>query len=203
MSDSVGTLTREASSAGRGQDSEAARRGIGAVVIGRNEGERLAECLRSVLCVCDDVVYVDSGSTDGSVDLAAALGAQVVELDPARPFTAARARNEGIRALCTRSQPPRLVQVVDGDCELAPTWIQRAATFLAENPRAGIVCGRRRERHPEASVYNGLCDMEWDTPVGPADACGGDALMRLAAFEEAGGYNPTMIAGEDPEFSYR
>lgn len=173
------------------------------VAIGRNEGERLMECLDSLKEHGAPVVYVDSGSTDGSVERARERGAHVIELDPALPFTAARARNEGVRYLATLEQPPRLVQLLDGDCRLEASWLPRALEFMEQNPGVGIVCGQRRERYPEASLFNRLCDMEWNTPVGPGTACGGDALVRMEAFQAAGGYNQTMIAGEDPEFAYR
>lgn len=173
----------------------------GAVLIGRNEGDRLKLCLASVSGV-DRVVYVDSGSTDGSVEAARAAGAEVVSLDMSLPFTAARARNAGIEAL-KRGNIPDLVQFIDGDCELQPDWLATATAFLEANPKAAVACGRRRERFPEASIYNRLCDREWDTPVGQAKACGGDALMRMAALSEVGGYDPTLIAGEEPEMCVR
>ena len=175
---------------------------IAAVAIGRNEGARLAACLDS-LAGLDRVVYVDSGSSDASPETAAARGAEVVRLDPAIPFTAARARNAGLARLAARGDRPDYVQMIDGDCTLDPGWIATAAAFLAARPRAAVACGRRRERHPEASVYNRLCDREWDTPVGPARACGGDALMRMTALADAGGYRESLIAGEEPELCLR
>jgi hypothetical protein len=39
--------------------------------------------------------------------------------------------------------------------------------------------------------------------VGVVDACGGDALLRLAAWQKVGGYNPTLICGEEPELCVR
>lgn len=174
---------------------------VDAVVIGRNEGERLLACLRSLQGQVRRVVYVDSGSVDGSQAAAAALGAEVVVLDAGEPFTAARARNAGLRALA--ADPPGFVQFVDGDCEVQPGWIAAALAALAEHPRAVVVCGRRRERFPEASVYNRLADREWDTPPGPAQACGGDALMRHAAVAAVGGYRAALIAGEEPELCLR
>jgi GT2 family glycosyltransferase len=176
---------------------------LGIVAIGRNEGQRLVDCLTSLAGLSEHLVYVDSGSKDGSVLRAKELGAVVIELDPAEPFTAARARNEGVRYLASLENPPTLVQLLDGDCRLEPAWLPQATEFLANNPKVGIVCGRRRERFPEASVFNSLCDMEWNTKVGPGTSCGGDALVRMDAFQAAGGYNQTMIAGEDPEFAYR
>lgn len=174
---------------------------VDAVVIGRNEGARLLACLASLSGQVRRVVYVDSGSTDGSVQAAQKAGAQVVMLDLALPFTAARARNAGLAALA--DMPPDLVQFVDGDCEVRAGWVAQAAAFLAAQPLVVVVCGRRRERAPEASVYNRLCDAEWNTPVGPAKACGGDALMRYGAVTAAGGYDPGLIAGEEPDLCLR
>jgi GT2 family glycosyltransferase len=151
----------------------------------------------------DHVVYVDSGSRDDSVGLAQGLGVAVVELDPAQPFTAARARNAGAAALATAQPNVALVQFIDGDCELDAGWLAAAMAAMAGSPTIAVACGRRRERHPEASVYNRLCDIEWNTPVGDAEACGGDALMRLAAFRAVGGFDPALIAGEEPDLCHR
>ena len=176
---------------------------VGLVVIGRNEGDRLRRCLLSAQGNVAIAVYVDSGSTDGSVDLARSLSADVVELDLSAPFTAARARNAGFAHLLQVSPQVEFVQFVDGDCELVAGWIDRAYQELATQPNVAIACGRRRERFPEASIYNQLCDIEWDTPVGEAKACGGDALMRVQAFQAVGGFNPGLIAGEEPELCLR
>ena len=61
-------------------------------------GLRLKRCLAS-LATGGPVVYVDSGSTDGSDAVRAReSGADVIELDMSIPFTAARARNAGFSA---------------------------------------------------------------------------------------------------------
>lgn len=175
---------------------------IAAVVIGRNEGQRLIQCLESLRGACARIIYVDSGSTDGSAAAAGALGAEVIALDMDKPFTAARARNAGIDALC-HGAVPAFIQFVDGDCEMQEGWLHTAFAFLEQNPKAAAACGRRRERFPEASIYNRHCDREWDTPVGKARACGGDAMIRMAALDEVGGYDPALIAGEEPEMCVR
>jgi len=176
---------------------------VGIVAIGRNEGERLRRCLESLAGRARTVVYVDSGSTDGSLALARSAGAQVVELDLSSPFTAARARNAGFERLMEVAADTEFVQFVDGDCEMDPDWLPTATRAMRDRPEAAVVCGRRRERFPEASVYNRLCDVEWDTPVGEARACGGDALVRCRAFRLVGGYDPSMIAGEEPDLCLR
>jgi GT2 family glycosyltransferase len=176
---------------------------VGVVAIGRNEGERLIRCLESLRSVTGNIVYVDSGSTDGSVPAAKKLGATITTLDKDRSFTAARARNEGFAALQALCPRIRFVQFVDGDCSLAQDWLKKAVLFLEKRHDVAIVCGRRRERRPEASVYNALCDIEWNTPIGEAAACGGDALVRVAAFEAVGGFRAQLIAGEEPELCLR
>lgn len=176
---------------------------LGVVAIGRNEGERLSRCLNSVIGRDVTLVYVDSGSADGSIELARSLGVEVVELDLSRPFSAARARNEGLDRLVSIDPNVRFVQFVDGDCEVVGDWLERASRVLDEQPDVAVVCGRRRERYPEQTIYNRLADLEWDSPVGEAKACGGDALMRLAAVREVGGYNSAIIAAEDDEVCLR
>jgi Glycosyl transferase family 2 len=114
---------------------------LGAVVIGRNEGHRLQACLGSVLPGIASVVYVDSGSTDGSVELARGMGAEVIQLDMARPFTAARARNTGFSHLMARHHHTRYVQFIDGDCELVDGWLGVALQHLESHPDSAVVSG--------------------------------------------------------------
>ncbi len=176
---------------------------VGAVLIGRNEGDRLARALRAAVSELTAVVYVDSGSSDDSVAMARSMGVEVVALDLVQPFTAARARNAGYERLRQRWPAMELVQFIDGDCELAGGWITAAAAAMDADTRLAAVFGRRRERHPEASVYNRLIDLEWDTPVGPATACGGDVMLRVEALQQAGPYDATIAAGEEPELCMR
>lgn len=176
---------------------------IGAVVIGRNEGARLEACLASLAGKVAAIVYVDSGSTDNSLEIAARYDAHAISLDMAQSFTAARARNVGWRAFDDIFITIEAVQFVDGDCELVDGWLDAAAQFLARHPQVAAVCGRRLERYPQASVYNHMCDIEWNTPIGAAKSIGGDALVRLSALDSVSGYNDAVIAGEEPEMCVR
>jgi GT2 family glycosyltransferase len=177
---------------------------VGVVAIGRNEGERLRACLASALRTGPAVVYVDSGSSDPSVGLARCMGVEVVELDMSVPFSAARARNAGMERLWRTWPQIEHVMFLDGDCEIVEGWIERAAAGLDARTDAAVACGRRRERYPEASIYNKLCDMEWaSATAGEVNSCGGDALMRITAVAAVGGYDPSVVAGEEPEMCLR
>lgn len=178
---------------------------FGFVVIGRNEGDRLVRCLTSLRGTANSppIVYVDSGSTDGSVEFAKSIGAHVISLDMSQPFTMARGRNTGLSYLHQIFPEIPYVQFIDGDCELIPGWLEQALQVLQNEPTVAIVCGRRQERFPDDSVYNLLADMEWNTPIGENTACGGDALARIAAILEVDAYNPAMICGEEPEMCIR
>ena len=175
----------------------------GAVAIGRNEGARLRRCLESIRAQGIPAVYVDSGSSDQSVALARELGAEVLELDPSEAFSAARARNEGAARLRERVDALRWVLFIDGDCELAEGFLDAAIAELAHHDAYAVVFGRRRERYPDASPYNRLCDIEWDGTPGDVTACGGDALMRISALTGVGGFDPSFIGGEEPELCVR
>jgi GT2 family glycosyltransferase len=175
----------------------------GAIAIGRNEGERLKRCMHSLSLLRPRVVYVDSGSTDGSADWVRSNGTEVVALDSAVPFTAARARNAGLRRLVELEPNIDFVQFIDGDCEIVEGWIEDAIGFLKTNPRAAVVFGRLRERHPDGSVYNWLCDQEWDGTPGETRGCGGNAVIRISAFTSVGCYRDNLIAGEEPELCVR
>ncbi len=178
---------------------------IGVVAIGRNEGERLRRCLESARPHAAAVVYVDSGSTDDSVSIAQSLEVDVVMLDLSQPFTAARSRNAGVKRLWEIVPEIEFIQVVDGDCEFVEGWFERALTEMRKpgNENVAVICGRRRERQPDASPYNRLIDMEWNTEVGEAESCGGDALIRADALKQVGGYDESIIAGEEPEMCWR
>lgn len=177
---------------------------IGVVVIGRNEGSRLVRCLDSVACGSYPIVYVDSGSTDGSCEVARDRNVEVVELDMSHPFTAARARNAGFERLIEKHPDVEYVQFIDGDCEVVKGWLSAAAATLDANPEVVAVCGWRRERYPERSIYNRICDVEWRMgSVGETKSFGGDVMLCATALAAVGGYDQSVIAAEDDELSVR
>jgi len=175
---------------------------VSVVVIGRNEGERLGRCLASIAAMDKrdfriEVIYVDSASTDGSPARAADLGASVIEVHPERP-SAALGRNAGWRA--ARGD---YVLFLDADTLLHPEFVRHALAAMANQPRVAVVWGHRREAHPGQSLYVRVLDLDWVYPPGPSEICGGDALMRRAVLEQVDGFDPSLIAGEEPELCRR
>jgi glycosyltransferase involved in cell wall biosynthesis len=172
------------------------------VVIGRNEGKRLVRCLKSIASIASkhervEVIYVDSASSDGSPEAAARLGAQTIALNASHP-TAALGRNAG-----WKQATAEYILFLDGDTILHRDFPARAFESMLADDTIAAVWGHRREIHPENSIYNRILDLDWIYPPGPAEFCGGDVLMRRAALDAAGGYDGTLIAGEEPELCRR
>jgi len=176
---------------------------LGCVVIGRNEGERLKRCLNSLIDSFDSVVYVDSASTDDSVEFAKTIGVDVVALDMSKPFTAARARNTGFNRLIELTPEVELVQFVDGDSSLEPGWVESAKSFLDTNHNVAAVAGHLKEVNADKSIYNWLCNIEWSSHEGEVASVGGNAMMRASYFQQQSGFNESLIAGEEPELCHR
>lgn len=175
---------------------------VGAVIIGRNEGERLVRALHAALPHVARVVYVDSNSTDTSVENAREIGVHTIALKDG-PFTAARGRQTGLDALLANLPTLEFIQFIDGDCVMDPGWIDAGVEFLDENPKVAAVSGRWREEFPERTIYNRLTNVDWHAEPGPAPYPGGNSLCRVAALRDIGGWRTDLIAGEDPDLGFR
>jgi glycosyltransferase involved in cell wall biosynthesis len=174
---------------------------LSVVVIGRNEGERLARCLRSIRkargIAIKEIIYVDSASTDGSPELASRYGALVTVVHPERP-TAALGRNAG-----WKQADSDLILFLDGDTVLHEDFPLAAFNALSRDSSIAAAWGHRREIRPEASVFNRILDLDWIYKPGFTEFCGGDVLMRRNALLETGGFDEALIAGEEPELCRR
>ena len=176
---------------------------VGIVIIGRDEGEQLLPAFRSARDSGACVVYVDSASTDNSVELARHEGLETVVLSTEVPLSAARGRNAGFQYLSTHYPALHFIQFVDGDCELDTDWLATAQRELERDETLALVCGQLRERHPDKSIYGLLCDMEWRKPGGEITYSGGIFMIRAAVFAQMKGVDPSGPAGEEPELCNR
>lgn len=176
---------------------------VDCVIIGVNSEKTLERCIRSILegsypADLIRIFYADGGSTDRSTTIARQFASvTVLELNPEYP-TPGLGRNAGWKA---GSAP--FVQFLDSDTIMDPSWLALSAKTMHENPELGAVRGYRREMHPERSFYNWLGDLEWNDRPGLSQSFGGDVLIRRKALEETGGYDETLVGGEDPELGWR
>jgi glycosyltransferase involved in cell wall biosynthesis len=174
---------------------------IDVVIIGLNSAKTLPACIESVFdCAYPrerlNVFYADGGSADTSLSIAESYGARAIRVEALSP-SPGRQRNAG-----WRNGSGEFVQFLDSDTIMDPEWLGKA--ILSFVPKVlGAVCGNRREMRPEGSVFNWIGDLEWNGKPGEVEAFGGDVLIPRSVLELTGGYDPDLIAGEDPELSYR
>ena len=129
----------------------------------------------------------------------------VVELDPAKPFSAGRGRNQGLAEARRRWPEVDYAMFLDGDCILDSDFPRAAAKAFDQDPGVRHCHGHLSERYPEASIYNRLCAIEWRSPSGPMEnmnALGGIMAVRIAAFEQVGGFNVNAIAGRSRTLAF-
>jgi len=184
-----------------GMNSPSTECALSVVVIGRNEGQRLALCLESIRSIHGfnkvQLIYVDSASTDRSPELASQYGAEVIVINPQQP-TAATGRNAGwVRA------SEELILFLDGDTVLHPDFPRAAVEAMCTDSGICAVWGNLRELHPNHSVYNRVLDLDWIYRPGIVEACGGNVLMRRSVLNQVGGFDAQLIAGEEPELCRR
>ena len=176
---------------------------LSVVSIGLNEQDRLQASLEAIFACKPrgyelEVLYVDSGSTDRSVEIASRVsGVEVLHLDDARP-SAARARNFGLR----RARG-RFVQLVDGDSVIQSGWLDSAVGILEQRPEVACVFGHCIEMFPEQSVYMRVCGFDWHIPPGERRFCGGNSMWRMSVIAENGYFDEELRLGEEPDLCYR
>lgn len=176
---------------------------FGIVVIGRNEGKRLESCLDSVVDYKVPTIYVDSASEDDSLAIAEKYPIGRIEIPYFKGICAAYARNQGAKKLLEVYPQIEFIQFVDGDTTLSKGWLQKASETFAEKPDVALVTGELLEKDHDSSIYKWVSMIEWQRAAGEISACGGNFAIRAKVFQELGGFNPKIIAGEDTEFCLR
>ena len=131
------------------------------------------------------------------------MGAVVVELDMSLPFTAARAATKALARLEKINPAIRFVQFVDGDCEDRRRLAGDGQRVLEERHDVAVVAGRRRERPPRADDLQSLGRPRVGLADRRSQILRWRRMVRGDAFRQVGGYNPTLIAGEEPDLCVR
>jgi len=103
----------------------------------RNEAANLAACLASVAW-CDDIVVVDSGSTDGTADIARAAGARVVDFKWNGNFP--KKKNWALASVTWKND---WVFIIDADERSTPELAAAMRAALAQDKHHGFYVNRR------------------------------------------------------------
>lgn len=129
---------------------------ISGCVICYQEADRIADCVRSLAC-CDEVVVVDSGSTDGTREIAAGLGARVIVNQPfpghreQKQFAIEQARFDHVLCLdaderCTPALVERVRSLRDGGLHADAYEMPRHNRYLGAVLRHGLAAPDRKIR---------------------------------------------------------
>jgi len=175
-------------------------------MIVRNEEARLADCLTSVEGFADEMVVVDTGSTDGTVAMAEAAGARVEQIEWPGDF--APARNTGLTFL--RGD---WVLVLDADERLRPEVIPALRALMAQ-PDVLVINLLRYEIGAAMAPYSSVSRLfrrhpaiRWSRPYhsmiddSVRELLERESHWRIAACGEPAilhdGYRPELLAGSD------
>ncbi len=182
---------------------------VGVIVPNWNGRSWLMKCLDSLAKQTRppaEIVVVDNGSTDGSLELLTAAPIPVTVIELGRNTGFAYAANRGIEAAGTDA-----VALVNTDVILASDWIARLAAVLESDDRlAAVACKmvqmddpRRLDDAGDFLRRDGVCeqrgrfsvdDGRFDAPGEAFAPCAGAAVYRRSAVLAAGGFDERFFS---------
>jgi len=174
---------------------------LSAVVIGRNEGVTLANCLQSareaLAGMAHELIYVDSRSTDDSLPVAQIYGARCFRLRTTRT-TAALARRVG-----TGEAQGEYLLFLDGDMLLQPGFAETALTVMEKSAYDGAVGIRHDVYERDGQTVGEDPNYFGCTARREAREFGGAILLRADALSKAGGWAANVPTCEEAELHAR
>ncbi len=192
---------------------------ISVVVPNYNGAAYLASCLSSLAQQSRsdfEVLVVDNGSSDDSVERARQVAPGAVILRQDRNLGFAGAANAGARAARAG-----WIAILNNDTEVSAEWIEQCADAISRHPDAAFLSCRILDFRRRDFVYSaGDCFLragigyrrgqeqpdrpEYDTEGEAFAACGCAALYRKSALEGVGGFDDRLFAYlEDVELGLR
>ena len=193
--------------------------GVSVVIPNWNGRGWLGPCLASLAAQKlgpAEVIVVDNGSTDGSVDYLRASHPQVVVLALDHNTGFAHAANLGVERA-----GHDLIALINADVVLEPDWLSRLAAALAQDPGAGSAACKMVSLADPSTIYDagdilrrdGACeqrgrfthdDGRYDVPGEVFGACAGAAMYRRSAVRPEGGFDERYFAYlEDVDLALR
>jgi GT2 family glycosyltransferase len=180
---------------------------------GRQRLENLLKQLPAQTSPISEIVVVDNGSQDGSVEAAERLGARVIRFESNRGFSVAV--NRGVNE-CHSD----LVAILNNDVELQPTWLATLVTHI-EQPGVWFATGKllhASDRSMIDGAFDAVCRgaCAWRCGQGRADGPAWNRpreirfppftalLMKTEVFRLLGGLDERLESYlEDVDFGFR
>ena len=164
------------------------------VVIGRNEAKNLPRCFESIQMVCKNIIFIDSGSVDNSLEIAKNYEIKKIIKYKANFPTPALSRCIGTEDITTE-----YIQFLDGDMSIDDSWINVGLSKLKKHPEIALVHGNKKHYINSESKYNIQTDnKDWQSPY-----LGGAFLIRSSVYHESGGFDPRFYGEEERDLYIR
>lgn len=175
----------------------------------RNEERYIEGCLESLLrqdypSERIEIFAVDNGSTDRSRLLVKKYPVRYL-FEPR--WGAAAARNRG-----ARESHGELLAFVDADCALPQNWVSRLVQWFTEHPDSMLANGRtvgdKKSFLSDYFDFRGRAFFECQetsssTPHQPPWLITTNLMIRQSVFEKVGGFEESLLPGEDIDLSWR
>jgi glycosyltransferase involved in cell wall biosynthesis len=181
---------------------------VSLVIIGKNEAQFIQSAIASALeasahVAPSEVLYVDSASTDHTIERAQAFPIRILQLRPEWTLTPSAGRYTGFR-----HAKGEYVFFIDGDTEIEGPWLASAIEFLEAHRDYGGVAGVLNEvwLDRDGNRVGGKANLygqDLNVQVCDMKSLGGIAIYRRSALERAGCFNPFIPAGEEYELGLR
>ena len=170
---------------------------VGIVIVGGDLS--VAETLHSLP---DGASFVIAASAEEE-GLAAAkeAGVNIVEINDGQG--GGRARNAGYRRLKKENPGLRYVQFLEAGAMLSPGWLEHAEKFMARRPEVAALEGRTSLNPRGASVLDRVMAAARGGQPGEIQAAGPNALFRVEAFEQVGGFRADIVADTTADLCIR
>ena len=162
------------------------------VIIGRNESQHLPRTFRSVLKVTNNIIFVDSNSSDNSVQIAKDFNIKTILRVTSSYGTAALSRSVGATHVSTK-----YIHFLDGDETIEKDWVDKALLKIKSDKNIAGVHGYKKVFKKNDKDYTILSDKaDWEP-----DYLQGAFLIDRKIYEMSGGME-TRIFGEEERDLY-
>jgi glycosyltransferase involved in cell wall biosynthesis len=174
---------------------------VSIIIPARNEEVCLPDCLESIIQLDFpeekyEVILVDNGSIDRTMEIARQYGARVFRNDTLNV--------SGLRNLGAQKARGKVLAFVDADCTVSPNWLSAAARYFNNDE---VIAWGAPPGIPENSTwvqqtwyivrrpFKKIMDVEWLESM--------NLFVRKDIFLSVNGFTENLTTCEDVDFCYR